>query len=87
MGKLISKFVFMPPGRVGPIDMENEIPLLTEHGSKIQVKIIDRGCKFWLIISHGNAEDIGSVYEWANTILKENVNVNIAIYGKKNIYI
>ncbi len=81
MGKLISKVVFLPPNRAAHIDPENDVILTTKHNSKIQVKIIDRKAKFNLLVSHGNAEEINSVFDWAMNILLEYVNVNVIIYG------
>jgi predicted transcriptional regulator len=84
MGKFISKLVFIPPNKACPIDLETDVILTTRHNSKIQVKIIDRKAKLNMIVSHGNAEDISSVHEWAINTFLEYVNVNVIIYGKKN---
>ena len=82
MGKYVSKLVFIPPNNSTPVDLDTDVILNTKHGSKIQVKVIDRKSKFNLIISHGNAEDVNSVYDWAITTLIEYVNVNVVVYGK-----
>lgn len=82
MGSFISKLVFLPPSRISPIDFDTDLILKTKHNSKIQVKIIDRKAKFNLLISHGNAEDVSSVYDWVIQTLLEHVNVNVIIYGK-----
>jgi hypothetical protein len=82
MGKFISKLVFIPPSRISQFDIENDVILTTKHNSRIQVKIIDRKSKFNLLISHGNAEDIISVYDWAVNNLLEYVNVNVVAYGR-----
>jgi len=79
MGKVISKFVFMPPKNPGYI--RGDVTLLTKHESNIQVKIIDSGAKYYLLVSHGNAEDLQSVYEWAITVLLAYININVIIYG------
>jgi hypothetical protein len=84
MGKYVSKLVFIPPNSCTPVDLDTDVILTTQHGSKIQVKVIDRKSKFNLIISHGNAEDVNSVYDWAITTLIEYVNVNVVVYGKFN---
>ena len=81
MGKLISKFVFLPPVRVGTFDSETDVVVHTEHESYIQVRIIDRKAKFYLLVSHGNAEDLTSAYEWATNMLLKYVNVNVVLYG------
>ncbi len=85
MGKFISKLVFVPPSKATPIDLERDKVLTTKHHSKIVVKIIDRKAKLNLLVSHGNAEDISSVYDWAVNTLLEYVNVNVVIYGKNSI--
>jgi hypothetical protein len=82
MGKLISKIVFAPSLRISLIDTEKDVTLKTIHNSNIQVRIVDRKAKFYFIISHGNAEDLTSAYEWAMNILLKFVNVNLVIYGK-----
>jgi hypothetical protein len=81
MGKFVSKLVFLPPCRLSAIDPDSDIILTTKHNSKIQVKIIDRKAKFNMLISHGNAEEINSVYDWAVNTLLEYVNVNVIVYG------
>ena len=82
MGKVISKFVFMPPKR--KILSENDdIHLLTSKKNRIQVKIVNRFAKYNLLISHGNAEDIHMTYEWADKVLVRYVNVNVIVYGMK----
>lgn len=63
MGKLYSKLMFSPPGSKYPLDPDF-IYLFTKNGSKIPVHIIDRGAEFYMILSHGNAEDIHHVNEW-----------------------
>ncbi len=82
MGKFISKVVFVPPCKAYPIDSDRDEVLTTDHNSKIVVKIIDRKAKLNILVSHGNAEDISSVYDWAVNTLLEYVNVNVIIYGK-----
>lgn len=82
MGKLISKIVFLPPSRITPIDPERDVILTTKQGSNIQVRIIDRKSKFYFLISHGNAEDLTSAYEWAKNVLLKFVDVNVVVYGK-----
>ena len=81
MGKLISKFVFMPPKR-NIIHSEQDITLTTSRNNQIQVKTIERFAKYNLLISHGNAEDIQMTYDWAENVLVKYVNVNVIIYGK-----
>ena len=86
MGKFVSKMVFMPPNKLCPYDPETDVFLETKHQSKTQVRIIDKKAKFNLLVSHGNAEDISSVYDWAVSTLLQYVNVNVVMYGKNNIF-
>jgi hypothetical protein len=79
MGKIVSKFVFMPPKNVAYV--RGDLILLTKHQSSIQVKVIENGAKHYMLISHGNAEDLASVYEWALTVLISYVSVNVVLYG------
>ncbi len=85
MGKILSKMVFLPPDLNSQFDSETDVMLTTKHESKIQVRIIDRKAKLNMLISHGNAEDITSVYEWVVKILLEHVNVNVIMYGRNKI--
>lgn len=80
MGKFISKLVFVPPLKALPIDDNDEV-LQTKHRSKILVKTIKRNSNLHLLVSHGNAEDVSSVYDWAVNFLLKHVNVNVVIYG------
>lgn len=80
MGTLVSKIVFMPPGRIHE-ESDKDITLKTAHDSNILVKeIIKNENYLYLIISHGNAEDVYGVYEWAAHSLSQYVNVNIIMY-------
>jgi hypothetical protein len=64
MGKIYSKLMFSPPESKYPLDPDF-IYLYTRNGSKIPMNIIEKpGEDFYLIISHGNAEDIHHVNEW-----------------------
>ena len=90
MGSIINKIVFMPQLKVHDQDSENDIFLPTSHGSQIQVKTIIKNEKYlYLIISHGNAEDVYGVHDWALKSLSHYVNVNIIMneytgYGTNN---
>ena len=81
MGSLISRIVFMPPSKHPEQDTENDVFLRTDHGSQIQVKMIKKDENaLYLILSHGNAENIEGVYTWAINSLSNFVNVNIVMY-------
>ena len=59
----------------------------TKNKSIIQVKIINKNASMYLLISHGNAEEVGSVYDWANNTLVDYLYVNIVIYGRYILFI
>jgi len=80
MGKIISKFLFQPPGKFSIYDSSDKI-LITKHNSRIQFKFVNRGFKFNLLVSHGNAEDINSVMEWADFYVYKHLDVNLVMYG------
>ena len=83
MGSLVKSILFMPPQRVYEDDQDpnNDIFLTTIHGSKIQFKTYIKNEKYlYMLISHGNAEDIYVVYEWVTKYLINFVNVNIIMY-------
>lgn len=81
MGSLISRIVFMPPTKHPEHDAENPIFLNTSHKSQIQVLTINKDENgLYLIISHGNAENVEGVYNWAKNSLSNFVNVNIVMY-------
>ena len=83
MGSLISHLVFTPPKR--HLDQEQELEgdviLQTSHNSQIKVKsVINDEKNFYMLVSHGNSEDIYSVYDWATKILINYINVNVIMY-------
>ena len=83
MGSLITNILFMPPLKVHDEDQDtdNDATLTTSHGSQIQVKSYIKNRNYlYMLISHGNAEDIYGVYEWVSKILVNFVNVNIVMY-------
>lgn len=79
MGSWISSLVFLPPSR-RLANLDSDIKLQTKHLSHIVLKYIDRSARLTLIISHGNAEDVTSTYDWAYGYLLPFVNVNVACY-------
>lgn len=83
MGSLISAVVFMPPQKVHEpeIEEDKDTYLQTPHGSQIQVKSIIKNEKYlYMLVSHGNAEDINCVYEWVTSILLNFTNINVVMY-------
>lgn len=83
MGSFIKSILFMPPLRVPEDDFnsEDDVSLNTIHGSQIKVKKFIKNKKYlYMIVSHGNAEDIYSVYDWVIKIFSNFVNVNVIMY-------
>jgi len=83
MGSLISHIVFTPPKKRPDQDpeLEGDVVLTTSHGSQIQVKSVINNEKYlYMLVSHGNAEDVYSVYEWVTKILCNYLNVNVIMY-------
>lgn len=80
MGSLINKILFMPPNKIH-IESEADIHIRTAHGNEIVARTIIKDESYmYLLISYGNAEDIDTVYNWAEESLSKYVNVNIVMY-------
>ena len=92
MGSLIKGVLFMPPLKAPEEDEninkkqkeeenQNTVLLDIAHGSKIKlIKYMINHNYIYLLISHGNAENIGIVYKWVREYLSNFVNVNIILY-------
>jgi hypothetical protein len=84
MGKFISKLVFMPPKRE-TIAHENDILIDSGRNTKMNLRILQvKNAQLYLLISHGNAENMDHSYEWAEKVLYKNVKTNMVTYGKYN---
>ena len=82
MGSLISHIVFTPPKKQQEQDLELEADptLTTPHRSEIQVKVIQNNdAIFYMLVSHGNSEDLNSISEWGKTLCNY-LNVNVVMY-------
>jgi len=82
MGNLLRKLVFQPPKRTFEQDTENDVYIPTNHGVQILVKsIIKDESYLYMIISHGNSEDVRNVYDdWAIKYAQNVLNVNLIMY-------
>lgn len=58
----------------------DHIQLHSKSGSKIPVIFINRGAKYTMIFSHGNAEDIYLVQQWLLTYFLKQIDVNCVVY-------
>ena len=82
MGSLITKIVFQPPKRPPEQDTENDVYIPTNHGVQILVKsIIKDESYLYMIVSHGNSEDVRYVYDdWGIKYAQNVLNVNLIMY-------
>lgn len=79
MGGTISALVFQPPNVSYNIVAVPLVWLQTESGNQIPAFYIDRKAKVTLLFSHGNAEDLGLIYEWFVSLSAE-LKVNVLAY-------
>lgn len=79
MGSKISALVFQPPEVSYSHDKKSLIWLRTVKEKSIPAFYIDRKSKVTVLFSHGNAEDIGMIYEWFCDFARE-LNVNVLAY-------
>ena len=80
MGSLISKLLYQPPDASYDASSHPELIWLeTKSGSSLPALFIDRDCPMTLLFSHGNAEDIGMIYEWFKELSKQ-IGVNVFLY-------
>ena len=83
MGSLVTNILFMPPkiAHEDDQDTRGDALLTTPHKSQIQIKTYIKNKKYlYLLVSHGNAEDIHMVYDWVTKYLINFVNVNVIMY-------
>lgn len=78
MGNLISQLLYQPPD-ASYTNNDQIIWLETVSGARVPAMSINCGADITLLFSHGNAEDIGLVYDWFKT-LSERLNVNVFLY-------
>lgn len=78
MGNTLLPLVFQPPHVTYNHD-EHIIWLRTTKGSKIPSFHIDRKANITVLFSHGNAENLGMIYEYCLE-LTQALNVNVFAY-------
>ena len=79
MGGYVSRIVFQPPE---PTYSPHDLPLIsltTKRGDTIPAFFIDQKSQTTLLFSHGNATDLGKIYEWFNT-LSTVFDINVLAY-------
>jgi fermentation-respiration switch protein FrsA (DUF1100 family) len=88
MGDTISSLLFQPPSPTY-LHPSRHFWLNTAHGSGIPAFFIERpNASVTILFSHGNAEDLGMIYDWFNDLARV-LRVNIMAYdytgyGKSN---
>jgi len=88
MGSNLSTLVFQPPEVTYLQAKKHLVWLQTTKNATIPAFYIDRKAKVTILFSHGNAEDLGMIYEWFYELSQE-VRVNVLAYdyegyGKSN---
>jgi hypothetical protein len=80
MGAAISGLVFQPP-KTTPLNAERRerLWLTTAHGINIPAFFIDRNAPLTVLFSHGNAEDLGMIYDWFKSFSAV-LQVNVLAY-------
>lgn len=79
MGDMISSLLFQPPTPTY-LHPSRHFWLNTSTGSRIPAFYIERpNAQVTILFSHGNAEDLGMIYEWFNDLARV-LKVNILVY-------
>ena len=81
MGDMISSLLFQPPPPTY-IHPSRHFRLDTSYGTRIPAFFIERpNAQVTILFSHGNAEDLGMIYDWFNDLARV-LRVNIMAYGE-----
>lgn len=76
----IDSLLYQPPDTESPGNTRFDyIWIATSQGDKIPCWFIYKGKPVTLLFSHGNAEDLSTLYDWMN-VLADRLNVNIFAY-------
>mmetsp|Transcript_64925 Transcript_64925/g.130546 ORF Transcript_64925/g.130546 Transcript_64925/m.130546 type:complete len:268 (+) Transcript_64925:123-926(+) len=80
MGASIAGLVFQPP-KTTPLNAERRerLWITTAHGINIPAFFIDRRAPLTVLFSHGNAEDLGMIYDWFKSFSAV-LSVNVFAY-------
>jgi hypothetical protein len=80
MGKIVSTLLFQPPEVPTPLHKSKYFWLNTSHGGKIPAFYLQQPrARYTVLYSHGNAEDLGMIYEYL-TELSNLLYINIMAY-------
>lgn len=75
---MVTDLVFQPPSSTF-IQAHKHFWLQTKTGSRIPAFYIDRNAHLTILFSHGNAEDLGMIYDWFYDFSRQ-LNVNVLAY-------
>lgn len=64
MGGKVSSLVFQPPAKPSHLNSTKYILLPTAKGTMIPAFYFDRSAHLTILVSHGNAEDLGKCCLW-----------------------
>mmetsp|Transcript_13192 Transcript_13192/g.18551 ORF Transcript_13192/g.18551 Transcript_13192/m.18551 type:complete len:259 (+) Transcript_13192:77-853(+) len=78
MGAAISSLVFQPPSMTY-MQNSKHFWLETDSQNRIPAFFIDRSSNITILFSHGNAEDLGMIYDWFHDFSRL-LNVNVMAY-------
>lgn len=79
MGTLLSSAVFHPP-HTPPRQESNGLLLYTGDGNQIPAVFLNKDAPRTILLSHGNAEDLWRVTDWARALLFPSLRANILLY-------
>ena len=79
MGSAVSSLLFQPPDVTYVHAKKHIIWLRTKNNANVPAFYIDRHSSTTILFSHGNAEDLGMIYEWFCELTRE-VQVNLLAY-------
>uniref|UniRef100_A0A7R9YE29 Serine aminopeptidase S33 domain-containing protein n=1 Tax=Pinguiococcus pyrenoidosus TaxID=172671 RepID=A0A7R9YE29_9STRA len=79
MGCALSSIVFQPPSFPSTIPKSDVIELQTKHNSKIAGLHVELNSEITVVVSHGNAEDLGMISKWAMDFARQ-LQVNVLCY-------
>ena len=79
MGAVVTSLVFQPPEVTYQHAKKHIVWLRTKAGADIPAFYIDRKSNITVLFSHGNAEDLGMIYEWFCEFTRT-LHVNLLAY-------
>lgn len=79
MGSAVSSLLFQPPDVTYVHAKKHIIWLRTKNNANVPAFYVDRHSSTTILFSHGNAEDLGMIYEWFCELTRE-VQVNLLAY-------